>query len=134
MLEIVFGNLFAKAAKRTLGVSTQRVRDVVLFRLEGRISIDGGGAALRDLVTAALDRGDRKILLNLSGISFIDSSGIAELVAAYSEANTRGGALRLCCLSDKVFTILQMTALLQVFDVRECEADGVAAFDAAASA
>jgi anti-sigma B factor antagonist len=84
-------------------------------------------------VLAALGRGERRILLDMSGVSFIDSSGIGELVAAYSAAMKEGAVVRVCCLSDRAFNLFQVIALLRVFDVRESEQDGLAAFSAGAS-
>jgi anti-sigma B factor antagonist len=117
-----------------LDASARRAGDVVVLRLNGRISkLSGGDLELRDLVIAALERGDRKLLLDLRGVPYIDSSGIGELVAASSAAKERGGAIRLCSLSPKVCSMFEMVALLEVFDVRENEKDGLAAFGAGSS-
>jgi anti-sigma B factor antagonist len=130
MLDIVLGNCFAKS--RVLNASVQRVGDVVLIRPKGRVSTDGGDAALRNLVLQTLNRGDRRILLNLKAVSLIDYSGIAELVAAAGAAKKRGAVVRLCCLSVKACSLFQRVQLLEVFDVREDEEDGLGAFVPAA--
>jgi anti-sigma B factor antagonist len=126
MLSVLIGNL-AKIARR-LDPSVEKVGDVMVVRPKGRIAFDGGDIEIRDLVRAALDLGERRILINMSGVSYIDSSGIGELVAAFSAGRECGAPVRLCCLSPKVFSIFQMVALLKIFDVRESEEEGVAAF------
>jgi anti-sigma B factor antagonist len=116
--------------RRGLSAAVERVGDVVVIRPKGRISIYGGGEDLRGLVLDALDRGERNLLLNLREVSFIDSSGLGELIAARSVAQERGGAVRLCSPSEKVFNLLQMISLCKLFDVLESEEDGLAAFAA----
>ena len=112
-----------------LDASARRAGDVVVLRLNGRISkLSGGDLELRDLVLAALERGDCKLLLDLKGVPYIDSSGIGELVAVSSAAKERGGRIRLCNLSERVCSMFEMVALLKVFDVRENEKDALAAF------
>ena len=84
--------------------------------------------ALRDSVLEALDSGATKILINLQGVSTIDSSGIGELVAAYTTVTNRTGQLKLSNLSPKVTDILQITQLLTVFQVEETEEAALGAF------
>ena len=88
---------------------------------KGKITIGSGDVALRDSVLEALDSGANKILINLSGVSTIDSSGIGELVAAYTTVTNRGGQLKLSNLSSKVTDILQITQLATVFQVEDEE-------------
>ena len=88
---------------------------------KGKITIGSGDVALRDSVLEALESGSRKILINLKDVSTIDSSGIGELVAAYTTVTNRGGQLKLANLSPKVTDILQITQLATVFQVEDSE-------------
>ena len=95
---------------------------------KGKITIGSGDIALRDSVIEALDSGSRKILINLKDVSTIDSSGIGELVAAYTTVTNRGGKLKLVGLPPKVSDILQITQLVTVFEVMESEEEAVDSF------
>src|SRR5688572_25811196 len=104
----------------------KRERDgVTILEPRGKITIGVGDVALRDAVLAALNGGARKILINLDGVSTIDSSGIGELVAAYTTAMNRGAKLKLLKLSPKVNDILQVTQLVTVFDIFDEEEEAV---------
>ncbi len=108
-----------------------QVRDhesVRIVEVSGKITIGSGDVKLRELIHAALDAGISKILLNLAGISAIDSSGIGELVACYTTVSTRGGQLKLMKLSPKINDILQVTQLITVFDIFATEAEALASF------
>lgn len=101
---------------------------VTVLEPRGKITIGVGDVQLRDAVHAALNGGARKLLINLHDVTTIDSSGIGELVAAYTTVTNRGGKLKLMKLSPKVNDILQVTQLFTVFDIYEDEAEAVAAF------
>jgi anti-sigma B factor antagonist len=108
---------------------SQRERDgITILEPKGKITIGVGDVALRDAVGAALQGGSRKLLINLEGVTTIDSSGIGELVAAYTTVTNRGGKLKLLKLSPKVNDILQVTQLVTVFDIFDDEAEAVKAF------
>ncbi len=102
--------------------------DVRILELQGKITIGTGDVKLRELVGAALDEGKSRILLDLAGVSAIDSSGIGEMVACYTTVTKRGGQLRLLRLSPKINDILQVTQLITVFDVFDDEEEAVASF------
>ena len=89
---------------------------------------DVGDVALRDAVAEALEAGARNMVVDLSGVSTIDSSGIGELVSAYTTVKNRGGQLKLCTLPPKVTDILQITQLISVFEVHDTEDEAVASF------
>jgi anti-sigma B factor antagonist len=107
------------------------VRDqgnVRIITLSGKITIGGGDVKIRELINTALVDGKRQILLDLGGVSAIDSSGIGEMVACYTTVAKRDGQLKLLRLSPKINDILQVTQLITVFDVFDNEDEAVASF------
>ena len=102
-------------------IGIRQQKGATILDPKGKITIGSGDVALRDSVLEALDSGATKILINLQGVSTIDSSGIGELVAAYTTVTNRGGQLKLSNLSPKVTDILQITQLATVFQVEDCE-------------
>ncbi len=102
--------------------------DVRKITLSGKITIGTGDVKIRELINAALEAEKTKILLDLGGVSAIDSSGIGEMVACYTTVKKRGGQLKLFRLSSKINDILQVTQLITVFDVFDDEAEAMASF------
>ena len=111
-----------------LKVSTRQVDGVSIVDCSGRITLGEGSIVLRDAVKDLLSKGQRKILLNLGDVNYIDSSGIGELVSAYTTARNQGGELKLLKLTKKVHDLLQITKLYTVFDVKDDEAAAVKSF------
>ena len=109
-------------------IDIRQKQSVTILVPKGKITIGSGDVALRDSVLAALDSGALKILINLDGVSTIDSSGIGELVAAYTTVTNRGGQLKLSNLSAKVSDILQITQLVAVFQVEDSEEEALRSF------
>lgn len=109
-------------------VHTRERDGVTILDLEGKITIGVGDVALREAVHAALDSGSSDILINMSKVTTIDSSGIGELVAAYTTVSNRGGKLRLYGIPPKVNDILMITQLVTVLDILDDEEEGVASF------
>lgn len=108
--------------------ATARHREgVTILDFKGKITIGVGDVAMRDAVKESLAAGSRKLLMNLAGVSTIDSSGVGELVSSYTTVSNRGGKLALLNLPSKVFDILQMTQLITVFDVYDDEDKAVRA-------
>ncbi|MEE2775664.1 MAG: STAS domain-containing protein [Acidobacteriota bacterium] len=101
---------------------------ITILDPKGKITIGSGDIALRDSVIEALESGARKILINLKDVSTIDSSGIGELVAAFTTVTNRGGKLKLVGLPPKVSDILQITQLVTVFEVVDTEDEAVESF------
>ena len=112
--------------------STRQVDGVTIVDLSGRITLDEGSAALRETVKQLIDQGQKRVLLNMSKVQFIDSSGIGELVSAFTSAREQGGELKLLNLSKKVHSLIQITKLQAVFDIRDDEAAAVQAFSKSA--
>ena len=109
-------------------VSTRQVDGVTILDLSGRITLGEGSVQLRDAVRDLLGKGRKRILLNLGDVNYIDSSGIGELVSAYTTARNQGGDLKLLNLTKKVHDLLQITKLYTVFDIKDDEASAVASF------
>jgi anti-sigma B factor antagonist len=107
---------------------TRQVDGVTILDLSGRITLGEGSVTLRDAVRDVLTKGSNKILLNLGDVNYIDSSGIGELVSAYTSVKGAGGELKLLNLTKKVHDLLQITKLYTVFDVKDDEAAAIAAF------
>ncbi len=108
----------------------REVQDVRVLDLEGKITIGSGDVQLRQLVEESLQSGRTKILLNLKGVTHIDSSGIGEMVGCYTTVARRGGAMKLLNLPPKINDLLQVTQLITVFDVFDNEGEAVASFNA----
>ncbi len=112
----------------SLKFKTRQVDGVTILDLSGRITLGEGSVTLRDAVKDAVTKGNTRILLNLADVDYIDSSGIGELVSAYTSMKNAGGELKLLHLTKKVHDLLQITKLYTVFDVRDDETTAVSSF------
>jgi anti-sigma B factor antagonist len=112
----------------SLKSSTRQVDGITILDLSGRITLGEGSVVLRDTIREVLGKGEKKILLNLGDVTYIDSSGIGELVSAFTAVRKEGGDLKLLNLTKKVHDLLQITKLYTVFDVKDDEAAAVAAY------
>ena len=101
---------------------------VEIIKLEGKITIGSGDQQHREVIAEALANGKTKILLDMSGVTTIDSSGIGELVGSYTTVTNRGGKLKLLHLPAKLNELLHVTQLITVFEVYESEAEALASF------
>ena len=102
---------------------------VTVLEPKGKITIGVGDVALREAVHESLTAGARNILVDLSEVTTIDSSGIGELVSAFTTVTNRGGKLKLVNLPPKVDDILQITQLITVFEVYNNTAEALSSFD-----
>jgi anti-sigma B factor antagonist len=109
-------------------ISTRQVDGVTVLDTSGRITLGEGSVQLRDAVRDLLSKGQKHILLNLGDVNYIDSSGIGELVSAFTTAKNQGGELKLLNLTRKVHDLLQITKLYTVFDVKDDEASAISSF------
>ncbi|MGD0359365.1 MAG: STAS domain-containing protein [Bryobacteraceae bacterium] len=109
-------------------LSTRQVGDVNVVDVAGRITLGEGSSALRDLLRDMVGKSQKKILLNLGDVSYIDSSGIGELVSGFTTVTNQGGQLKLLNLTKRVKDLLQITKLYTVFDVHDDEAAAVRSF------
>ena len=112
----------------SLKTSTRQVDGVTILDMSGRITLGEGSVILRDVIRDMVAQGNKKLLLNLGDVTYIDSSGIGELVSAFTAVRKEGGELKLLNLTKKVHDLLQITKLYTVFDVREDEATAIASF------
>ncbi len=112
----------------TMKTNVRQVNGVTILDCSGRITLGEGSVILRDAVRDLLAKGNKKILLNLGDVTYIDSSGIGELVSAFTTVRNQGGELKLLNLTKKVHDLLQITKLYTVFDVKDDEAAAVKAF------
>ena len=108
--------------------STRQVDGVTIVDLSGRIVLGEGSATLRDTVHDLLSKELKRIVLNLGDVNYIDSSGLGELVSAFTAAKKQGAELKLLNLTKKVHDLLQITKLYTVFDVKDDEALAVKSF------
>ncbi|MEO8591826.1 MAG: STAS domain-containing protein [Candidatus Solibacter sp.] len=109
-------------------LTTRQVGDVTVVDVAGRITLGEGSATLRDAMRDMVSKNQKKILLNLGEVSYIDSSGIGELVSGFTTVTNSGGALKLLNLNKRVKDLLQITKLYTVFDVHEDEAGAIRSF------
>jgi anti-sigma B factor antagonist len=111
-----------------LNINERQAGDVTVLDMSGKVTIGEGSVALRTAIRRLLEEGKKRILLNLAGISYVDSSGIGELVSSYTAINKEGGQLKLLNLTQKIQDLLTITKLLTVFDVYDSEADALNSF------
>jgi anti-sigma B factor antagonist len=111
-----------------LDVKQRQAGDVTILDLSGSIRMGDGAVALRNAIRGLIEKGNKKILLNLAGVKNIDSSGIGELIANYTTLSRDGGQLKLLNLTEKIRDLLVITKLLTVFDSYDDEAEALNSF------
>jgi len=109
-------------------LNVRQVGDVSVMDVAGRITLGEGSSAMRDSIRDLVSKNQKKILLNLGEVSYIDSSGIGELVSGFTTVTNSGGQLKLLGLNKRVKDLLQITKLYTVFDVHEDEAEAIRSF------
>jgi anti-sigma B factor antagonist len=109
-------------------ISSRDEGSVTIIEPKGKITIGEGDVILRDEITKLLADNKKKLVLDLSEVSYMDSAGVGELVSVYTSVKNRGGELKLACLTKKIKDLLQITQLLTIFDSYETTSDGVASF------
>ena len=111
-----------------LAIASREVDGVTVLGLSGRITLGEGSVQLRDAIRDLISNGQKHILLDLGDVNYIDSSGLGELVSAYTTARNQGATLKLLKLTKKVHDLLQLTKLYTVFDIYDDEASAIASF------
>ena len=111
-----------------LAIASREVDGVTVLDLSGRITLGEGSVQLRDAVRNLLGKGQKTILLNMADVNYIDSSGLGELVSAYTTVKNQGAVLKLLKLTAKVHDLLQLTKLYTIFDIYDDEATAIASF------
>jgi anti-sigma B factor antagonist len=109
-------------------MNNRQVGDVTVVDVSGRITLGEGSSELRDALRDLVSKGNKKILLNLGDVSYIDSSGIGELVSGFTSVSNQGGQLKLLNLTKRVKDLLQITKLYTVFEVHDDEAAAIRSF------
>lgn len=113
-----------------LSISERQVRGVAVVDLEGKITLGESNRQLHEAIRRLVAENKQNILLNLAKVNVIDSSGLGEIVAAYSTVAANGGSLKLINLSDRVTDVMTITKLYTVFDIYGSEEEGLEAFEA----
>lgn len=111
-----------------LRITNREVDGVAVLALEGRIVLGEESNAMREAVKSLLAKNQKKIVLNMSNVTYIDSAGLGTLVAAHHSAKSQNAALRLSNLGSKFQEVLQVTKLLTVFEVFPSETEAVRSF------
>ncbi len=112
----------------TMNLKTREVEGVSVVDLDGRIVLGEESGALRDAVKGLLAAGKKRIVLNMSEVTYIDSAGLGILVGAHVSAKNQGASLHLSNLGNKFHDVLQMTRLLTVFNVYHTQAEAISSF------
>ncbi|MEJ2008477.1 MAG: STAS domain-containing protein [Acidobacteriota bacterium] len=112
----------------SMKATVRQVDSVTVVDVSGRITLGEACKLLREVIREQLGKGNKNILLNLADVTYIDSSGIGELVSAYTAVSSQGGQLKLLNLTKKVHDLLQITKLYTVFDVHNDEAGAISSF------
>ena len=124
--------MFLNSRKETqvvnLYIHERREGDVAVLDLKGRIRMSGGTLALHRSICCLVEEGKTKILLNLAGVTHIDSTGLGELISSYVTLSNKGGQIKLAHLTERLRDIMTITKLLTVFDVYDNEPDALASF------
>jgi anti-sigma B factor antagonist len=111
-----------------LQATPREVSTVTIVDLSGRITLGEGSALLRTTIRSLLSDGHTRIVLNLADVTYIDSSGIGELLSAFTSTKSQGGELKLMNLTKKIRDLLQITRLYTVFDIHGDEDAAVRSF------
>lgn len=106
-------------------IKSRRLDDVVVLDISGRITLGDGTVTLRDALQKLLNAGERKVVMNLEDVDYIDSAGLGELVTAFTVVRAQGGQLKLLKLTHRVHDLLQITKLLTVFDAYDSETEAI---------
>lgn len=124
---------WAEGAPVQLKLTVRTVDDIVVVDCAGRIIFGEESADLRDTVRMVITQ-SKRVVLNLSGVTYIDSGGLGTLVALYTTARNNEGSIKLANLTQRVGDLLQVTKLVTIFDVYESEEDALESFRKGAAA
>ena len=102
--------------------------DVVVLELHGKITIGEGDVMLRKTIKEQVEKGEKNLLLDMKDVKYMDSSGIGELVSSFTSVRNAGGALKLANLQTRVLDLLQLTALITVFEIFDSQEDAINSF------
>lgn len=114
---------------KSLTITERRKESIVILDLDGNIRLGEGSKALHEKIRDLVTKGEKRILLNLENVSYVDSCGLGELVAGYTTLQNNEGEMKLLNLTDRVSELMVITKLLTVFDVFEDEEEAIKTFD-----
>jgi anti-sigma B factor antagonist len=109
-------------------IEERAIGDVMVLDLKGRVTLGEGDELLKDKVNSLINQGQRKLVLNLADVPYIDSAGLGEIVRTYTTVSRQGGSLKLLSLTKRITDLLSITKLLTVFETFESEQDAVKSF------
>ena len=109
-------------------IEERAIGDVVVLDVKGKITLGEGDELLKDKVNSLVNQGQKKIILNLAGVPYIDSAGLGEVVRTYTTVSRQGGSLKLLNLTKRIEDLLSITKLLTVFDTFDSEAEAVKSY------
>lgn len=118
----------------SITTNQRQVGSVTIMDIAGRIVLGDESAAMRRVICELLSKGHKHILLNLEGVTYIDSMGLGSLVGAFTTTRKQGGELKLLNISEKVTDLMQITKLYTVFDIHTNEQIAVNSFNQSAAA
>jgi anti-sigma B factor antagonist len=107
--------------------------DVKILDLKGKMTLGEGDETVRDKINSLILQGNKKLILNLEGVPYIDSAGLGEIVRTYTTVSRQGGSLKLLNLTKRITDLLSITKLLTVFETYDSEADAVRSFSSPAN-
>jgi anti-sigma B factor antagonist len=109
-------------------IETRTVGNVQILDCSGKITLGEGTMSIRNTVRDLVQSGQKKIILNLADVSYIDSAGVGELMSTYTTVVNNGGQLKLLNLTKRIRDTLAITKLLTIFDVSDNEKASLASF------
>src|SRR3954464_7905555 len=109
-------------------IDERTIGDVLVLDVKGRITLGEGDELLKDKVNSLVNQGQKKLVLNLAEVPYIDSAGLGEIVRTYTTVSRQGGSLKLLSLTKRITDLLSITKLLTVFETFESEQDAVKSF------
>ncbi|HEX8649906.1 MAG TPA: STAS domain-containing protein [Pyrinomonadaceae bacterium] len=112
-----------------LKIKERRAGDVTVLDLDGDLRMDGGSDIFRTTMSHLLKQGQQKILLNLAGVAYVDSSGLGELISSHVTLNDNNGQLKLLHLTQRVRELMKITKLLTIFDIYESKSEALNSFN-----
>jgi anti-sigma B factor antagonist len=113
-------------------IEQRAVGDVTVLDLKGRVTLGEGDELLKDKVNSLLNQGQKKIVLNLADVPYVDSAGLGEIVRTYTTVSRQGGSLKLLNLTKRITDLLSITKLLTVFETFDNENEAVRSFSQSA--
>jgi len=113
-------------------IEERNVGDVKVLDLKGKITLGEGDELLKDKVNSLVNQGNKKIVLNLADVPYIDSAGLGEIVRTYTTVSRQGGSLKLLNLTKRITDLLAITKLLTVFETFDSENEAIRSFSASA--